>query len=331
MAGHEGNEREPRGGEMSKEASFPADEHHHGHELSGPSEGGVGGRLLLSVALTALICVVEVAGGLWTGSLALLSDAAHVFLDVLALAMSYGALRLAALPANARHSYGYRRAEVLAALINAVTLIVVAVGIGKEAWDRWQAPVSIHSGEMLIIAAVGLAANLLVALTLSGHTHGNLNVKSAFIHVLGDALASVGVIVAALVMLATGWYAADPVVSVLIGLLIAYSGWGVLRQAVHILMEGAPEGLATDEVARSMAAVEGVLGVHDLHLWSTGSDHPMLSAHIRVAEETLPAGPVLVARLRGLLEEKYGIEHSTLQVECVDCGQGNIDCLGAKP
>ena len=315
---------------MSKEADLSTDEHHHEHGLSAEPESGVGGRLLLSVAITAVVCVVEVAGGLWTGSLALLSDAAHVFLDVFALAMSYAALRLAVMPPNARHSYGYRRAEVLAALINAVTLIVVAVGIAKEAWDRWQSPPSIHSGEMLGIAALGLVANLVMAFTLSGHTHGNLNVKSAFLHVLGDALASMGVIVAALVMLATGWYAADPVVSVLIGLLIAYSGWGVLRQAVHILMEGAPEGLATDQVARSMTAVEGVLGVHDLHLWSTGSGHPVLSAHVRVAESTLPDSPALVERLRGLLEEKYGIDHATLQVECVDCGQGSMECLGAE-
>ena len=315
---------------MSKEASLPTGEHHHEHEHSPSEESAAGGRLLLSIGITAAVCAVEVGGGLWTGSLALLSDAAHVFLDVFALAMSYGALRLAALPPNARHSYGYRRSEVLAALVNAVTLIVVAIGIGKEAWDRWQAPVSIHSGEMLAIAAFGLTANLLTALTLSGHTHGNLNVKSAFIHVLGDALASVGVIVAALVMLATGWYAADPVVSVLIGLLIAYSGWGVLRQAVHILMEGAPEGLAADEVARSMVEVDGVLGVHDLHLWSTGSSHAVLSAHVRVAEAALPYSPALVARLRGLLEEKYGIDHATLQVECADCGQGNMECLGAE-
>lgn len=292
---------------------------------------GVGRPLLLSLALTSLILLVEVGGGIWTGSLALLSDAAHVFLDVVALVMSYGALRLAALPPNPRHSYGYRRAEVLAALINAVTLLVVAVGIGKEAWERWQSPIEVHSGEMLAIAVVGLVANLVVALTLRGHTHGNLNVRSAFLHVLGDALASVGVIAAALVMMATGWYGADPVVSVLIGLLIAYSGWGVLREAVHILMEGAPEGLTTDEVARSMVAMEGVLGVHDLHLWSTGSGHPVLSAHVRVAEATLPESPALVARLRVLLQEKYRIDHATLQVECDDCGQGCIDCLGAKP
>src|SRR5450756_1118742 len=223
-----------RGEGMTYNAGAVTGDHDHEHEGALGRGSGVGWRLLLSVALTALICVVEVAGGLWTGSLALLSDAAHVFLDVVALTMSYGALRLAALPPNARHSYGYRRAEVLAALFNAVTLLVVAVGIGKEAWDRWQSPVSIHSGEMLAIAALGLVANLVVAFTLRGHTHGNLNVRSAFIHVLGDALASVGVIAAALVMLATGWYAADPVVSVLIGLLIAYSGWGVLREAVHI-------------------------------------------------------------------------------------------------
>jgi len=305
--------------------------HQHEDERISGSDGAVGGRLLLSVALTGLICLVEVVGGLWTGSLALLSDAAHVFLDVVALATSYGALRLAALPPNARHSYGYRRAEVLAALINAVTLLVVAVGIGKEAWERWQEPVFVHSGEMLAIAALGLVANLLVALALRGHTHGNLNVRSALLHVLGDALASVGVIVAAIVMLATGWYLADPLVSVLIGALIAYSGWGVLREAVHILMEGAPKGLSTDEVARALVGVEGVLGVHDLHLWSTGSGQAVLSAHVRVAESTLPGSPALVARLRGLLDEKYGIGHATLQVECVDCGQGCVDCLGAEP
>jgi len=273
---------------------------------------------------------MEVVGGLWTGSLALLSDAAHVFLDVVALVMSYGALRLAALPPNARHSYGYRRAEVLAAAINATTLLIVAIGIGKEAWERWQSPIQIHSGEMLAIATVGLVANLAVALTLRGHTHGNLNVRSAFLHVLGDALASVGVIAAAVVMLVTDWYMADPLISILIGLLIAYNGWGVLREAVHILMEGVPEGLAADEVARSIVASEGVLGVHDLHLWSTGSGYPVLSAHVRVAESTLPDSPALVARLRGLLKEKYGIDHATIQVECADCGQGCIDCLGAE-
>ena len=315
---------------MTEDAIVTLKGHNHEHDHALGAETGVGRRLLLSAALTGLICLIEVAGGIWTGSLALLSDAAHVFLDVVALSMSYGALRLAALPPNARHSYGYRRAGVLAALFNAVTLLVVAVGIGKEAWDRWQSPVSIHSGEMLAIAALGLVANLVVAFTLRGHTNGNLNVRSAFIHVLGDALASVGVIAAALVMLATGWYAADPVVSVLIGLLIAYSGWGVLREAVHILMEGAPEGLAADEVARSLVTVEGVLGVHDMHLWSTGSGHPVLSALVRVTESTLPDSPALLARLRGLLEQKYGIDHATLQVECVDCGQGCIDCLGAQ-
>jgi cobalt-zinc-cadmium efflux system protein len=220
---------------------------------------------------------------------------------------------------------------VLAALINAITLLVVAVGIGKEAWERWQSPVSVHSGEMLAIAVLGLVANLAVALALRGHTHGNLNVRSAFLHVLGDALASVGVIGAALVMLATGWYAADPLVSVLISLLIAYSGWGVLREAVHILMEGAPEGLTSPEIARTLVGMDGVLGVHDLHVWSTGSGHPVLSAHVRVAESTLLESPALLSRLRGVLEEKYGIDHATLQVECVDCGQGCIDCLGAKP
>ena len=316
-------------------------EEHDGHEASpgqghrpgeSSSEGGeLGRRLLLAAGLTGLICVLEVVGGLWTGSLALLSDAAHVFLDVVALAMSYGALRLAAMPPNARHSYGYRRAEVLAALVNAVTLVAVAIVIGREAWVRWWQPVAVQSGEMLGIAAVGLAANVAVALTLSGHTHGNLNARSAFLHVLGDALASVGVIVAGAVMLLTGWYGADPLMSVLIGLLIAYSGFGILREAIHILMEGVPAGLSTPEIARTFASVEGVLEVHDLHVWSTGSSQPMLSAHVRVAEASLPDSPRLLARLRQVLREEYGIDHATLQLECVDCGQGCLECQSSAP
>ena len=307
------------------------EDHDHAHDEGDHvgAPGRLGRRMLLSIALTALICAVEVGGGLWTGSLALLSDAAHVFLDVLALVMSYVALRLAVLPPNARHSYGYRRTEVLVALLNAVTLLAVAGGIGKVAWERWQSPVAVHSGEMLAIAVLGLGANLAVALALRGHAHDNLNVKSAFLHVLGDALASVGVIVGAAVMLATGWYGADPLVSALIGLLIAYSGWGVLRESVHILMEGAPEGLTAPMLARALADVEGVRGVHDLHVWSTGLGQPTLSAHLQVAEADLPQSPALLARLRRLLDEEYGIEHSTLQIECADCGQGSYECLSA--
>ena len=307
------------------------EDHEHAHaesSLSG-APGRLGRRLLLSIALTALICAVEVGGGLWTGSLALLSDAAHVLLDVLALVMSYVALRLAALPPNARHSYGYRRAEVLVALLNAVTLLVVSVGIAREAWERWWTPVAVHSGEMLAIAVLGLGANLAVALTLRGHAHDNLNVKSALLHVLGDALASVGVIAGAIVMLTTGWYGADPLASALIGLLIAYSGWGVLRESAHILMGGAPGGLTAPMLARALAEVEGVRGVHDLHVWSTGLGQPTLSAHVRVAEADLPRSPALLARLRRLLHDEYGIEHSTLQIECADCGQGCVECLSA--
>ncbi len=302
---------------------------HHSHQDCAERAEEVGRRLLLSLTLTGLVCVAEVVGGFWTGSLALLSDAAHVFLDVVALGMSYGALRLAALPPNPRHSYGYRRAEVLVALANAVTLLMVAAVIGREAWERWHSPTEVHSAEMLAVATIGLAVNLAVALTLHGHSHGNLNVRSAFLHVVGDALASLGVIAAALIMLTTGWYRADPLISVVIGLIIAVGGWGVLREAVHILMEGAPEGMMAPEMARSLASVEGVLGVHDLHVWSTGSSQPVLSAHVRVAEASLSQSPALLLQLRMLLKERYGIEHATLQVESEDCGQGCLECLEA--
>lgn len=319
-----------RGGKRGRGEAESDHGHHRRAEEPSPAGGKLGRRLLLAAGLTGLICVVEVLGGLWTGSLALLSDAAHVFLDVVALAMSYGALRLAALPPNARHSYGYRRAEVLAALVNAVTLLVVAIGIGREAWERWWTPVAVQSGEMLAVAAVGLAANVAVALALRSHTHGNLNARSAFLHVLGDALASVGVIVAAAVMLLTGWYHADPLVSAFIGLLIAYSGFGVLREAVHILMEGVPTGLSTSELTRTLASVEGVLGVHDLHVWSTGSSQSMLSAHVRIAEASLSESPWLLTQLREVLREEYGIDHATLQLECADCGQGCLECHNAE-
>ena len=193
-------------------------------------------RFLISLTLTALILVAEVIGGLWTGSLALLSDAAHVFLDIFALGLSYVALRLSALPADDRHTYGFHRLEVIAALANGVTLAGVAIGIFVEAYRRLQAPEPVKSVELLVIATIGLIVNLIVAFVLGGHDHEHdeheaedLNVKSAFLHVLGDAVSSVGVIVAALIIWRTGWTLADPIMSVLIGLMIIASSWRVTK------------------------------------------------------------------------------------------------------
>ncbi len=283
-------------------------------------------RFVLSLALTGLILLAEVAGGLWTGSLALLSDAAHVFLDVLALGMSYVALRLASLPADDRHTYGFHRLQVLAALINGATLLVVALGIWREAWSRFQHPQPVLVGPMLVVAVVGLVVNLAVALALREHDHHDLNVQSAFLHVLGDALASVGVIVAGAVIALTGWTPADALMSILIGLIILLGGGRVLAKSVHILAEGMPEGLMASGVAEAMRRVPGVAAVHDLHVWTVGPGYPALSAHVVLSDQALQQTAAVMQDLKQVLGVKFGIEHTTIQCECADCGQGGPVC-----
>ena len=288
---------------------------------------------MLSIALTAIILVAEIIGGYWTGSLALLSDAAHVFMDVFALVLSYLALRLSALPADDRHTYGYHRLEVLAALINGVLLGIIAIEIFREAWTRWNNPAPIKSGEMLIIAIIGLVVNLIVAFVLGGHNHDHdheagepehaddLNVRSAYLHVLGDAVSSVGVIVAAVLIWTTGktWF--DPLMSVLIGVLIVVSSWRVLKSSLHILIEGVPEHLSLEKIGQSMAAVPGVQDVHDLHVWSICSGHIAMSAHVVAADQSLHDCDGITAEIKQRMAA-FGIEHTTIQIECATCGQG---------
>jgi len=294
-------------------------------------------RFLISLILTALILVAEVIGGLWTGSLALLSDAAHVLLDILALGLSYGALRLSALPADDRHTYGFHRFEVIAALANGITLAGVAIGIFIEAYRRLQAPEPVKSVELLIIATIGLIVNLIVAFVLGGHDHErdeheaeDLNVKSAFLHVLGDAVSSVGVIVAALVIWRTGWTLADPIMSVMIGLIIIASSWRVTKASLHILVEGVPEGFHLADVAQTMGSAPGVTDVHDLHVWSLCSGHTALSAHVVVADQSLGQAQALMDEIKRRLRSDFGVEHTTIQFECAGCGQGRVVCVNGN-
>ena len=294
-----------------------------------------GNRFLLSIGITFAILIAEIIGGYWTGSLALLSDAAHVFMDVFALALSYLALRLSALPADDRHSYGYHRLEVIAALINGVTLAVISIEIFREAWARWLTPQPVKSIEMLVIAFIGLIANLIVVFVLGGHGHDHehaegeeeheeaedLNVRSAYLHVLGDAISSVGVILAAVVIWLTNWQWVDALMSVFIGILILFSSWRVLKSSLHILIEGVPEHLSVEKIGRSMSEVPGVQNVHDLHVWSICSGHIALSAHIIADNQLLAESDGIMAELKRRLA-KFGIEHTTIQLECAACGQG---------
>ena len=301
-------------------------EHEHAHDLSPELGGATGNKLLLSILITSATLVAEVVGGLLTGSLALLSDAAHVFLDIFALALSYGAIRLATRAASSKHTFGFRRMKVLAAFANGTTLLIVALEIFREAIARFAHPESVIAGPMLIIAVVGLVANLLVALVLRGHDHDDLNARAAFLHVLGDALSSVGVIIAGILMLITGWTWVDPAASMLIGLVILAGAWRVLKAVIHILNEGAPEGANPEKVAAALAAVHGVLATHDLHVWTIEPGYPVMSVHVLLDDRLLSETGAILEDIKEIAEHRFGIRHTTVQFECVDCGQHCVDC-----
>jgi cobalt-zinc-cadmium efflux system protein len=294
---------------------------------------GVERRFIFSIVITFIILLAEVIGGLWTGSLALLSDSAHVFMDIFALALSFMALRLSSLPPDSRHTYGYHRLEVFAALVNGVSLALISIGIWWEAVQRFSEPTTIRSTEMLVIAVIGLLANLAVAFILGSHTHAggehdhsveDLNVHSAFLHVVGDAVSSLGVILAAIIIGFTGWEWVDPLVSIFIGLLIAFSAYRVTRKSLHILIEGVPEGISLAQVEHTMREIVGVLDVHDLHVWNICSGHVALSAHVTM-DDFESSHTSLRTQIKAALLTRFGIEHTTLQFESEPCDPETID------
>jgi cobalt-zinc-cadmium efflux system protein len=269
--------------------------------------------LAVALALTASYTVVEVVGGLFTGSLALLADAVHMLSDNVALAVALVALWLATKPATPERSYGFKRAEVLAALANGVMLVALAIWIFVEAARRLRDPGDVLGGWMLAIALVGLAVNAAAGLVLSRARRDSINVEAAFRHVFADLLGSLGVAIAAVVILATGWVEADPVVSILIGLLVLASAWSILRNSTEILLESTPRGIDADALGRRLASAQGVVEVHDLHVWAITSGFPALSAHILVRPGEDCHGRR--RELERLLHDEFGIEHTTLQVD----------------
>jgi cobalt-zinc-cadmium efflux system protein len=271
--------------------------------------------LAVVLGLTAAFTVVEVVGGIATGSLALLADAAHMLSDNFALGLALFAVWLAGRPSTPERSFGYQRAEILAALANGIILVALAIWIFVEAWQRFSSPPDVLAGWVAVVAVLGLGVNLVSAFLLHRHGHDTLNTRAALRHVLADALGSVGVLVSALVILLTGWEYADPVAGVVIGLLVLASSWTVLRDSVHILLEGAPKGIDAAALGRRLAEMPGVVDVHDLHVWTITSGFHALSAHVLVER-----GDDCHARRRELEEvllREYGIEHTTLQVDHV--------------
>lgn len=284
-------------------------------------------KMKFAVILTVGILLLEVVGGILTNSLALLSDAGHIFADVFALGLSWVALVLSGLPPNQRKTYGYFRAEALAAVINGVTLFLVALWIFYEAIGRISSPEPVKSLEMFVVALIGLGVNVIVLLKLKGATHQSLNVKSAFLHVLGDMLSSVGVIVGGIIMLVTQYYIVDPIISILIGLIILRGAVGVLKECSDILLEGVPKNIELAEVEKVLKQISGVEDIHDLHVWSISSAHLALSAHVVVEEQTTHSTKKILDEIQAKMMERFNIEHITIQFECLCCGRQKVECI----
>jgi cobalt-zinc-cadmium efflux system protein len=270
-------------------------------------------RLLWALGLTTSFMLVEVIGGVWTGSLALLADAGHMLTDVGGLSMSLLAAWFAQKPPTLENTYGYLRAEILAAVANGVVLFLVAGYILYEAALRFWAPPEVRAGPMLIIAVLGLGVNLLGMGLLHHGAEVSLNIRGAYLEMLSDSLGSLGVIVAAVIIQTTGFYLMDPLSSAAIGLFILPRTWALMRQALHILMEGVPPHLNIREIDAAMTMVPGVRAVHDLHVWALTSGKDAMSSHVVV--DDLAAGHRILGALHTLLHERFGIEHTTIQLE----------------
>jgi cobalt-zinc-cadmium efflux system protein len=270
-------------------------------------------RLKLALAISGIYFFAELIGGFLTNSLALLSDAGHMLSDIAALALSLFAFRIAKRPATVSSTYGYHRAEILAALFNGLTLWLIVGVIFAAAYNRFFDPPAVESYGMMIVASLGLLVNVVAGAILYGSHHHNLNLRGAFLHVVSDALGSVGAIAAGLIMLFTGWYVADPVISILIGLLILHSSWNLVKESLSVLMQAVPKGIRLEDVQQALEGVEGVSKVHDLHVWAVTSDIFTLSAHA-VVENGGDFHQVLNG-IEDTLKERFNIEHTTIQLE----------------
>jgi cobalt-zinc-cadmium efflux system protein len=269
--------------------------------------------LVLALSITGVLFVVELIAGFMTNSLALLADAGHMLTDLAALTLSLFALKISARPATHQKTYGYLRVEILAALGNGILLVLVAVYIFYEAYHRLLTPPEVRSVPMLAVACAGLVANLVTAGLLYRTQNDNLNIRGAFLHVMGDTLGSLGAIAAGIAMLAWKWYLADPMVSIVVAVLVLYSSWQLVRESVDVLLEGTPSHLNISSILADLGSVSGVVSVHDLHVWSITSGMPSMSCHVVVRGNQ--DAPTVLAELSRLMREKHKIEHTTIQIE----------------
>ena len=303
--------------------------HHHGEPgaANHDHQHRLQGKFRLAILLTSAVFIAEVIGAVISNSLALLSDAVHVFSDSLSLIISWLAIYLSTRPATKRRTYGYHRTEVFAAMINGGSLIAISAWIFYEAFHRFMAPEPVKSVEMLIVATVGFAGNMFIVWVFHGETHSNLNVRSAVLHVIGDALASVGVIIGGVVIYWTGWVTVDPILSCVIGVVILVGAWRVTKESAHILLEGTPKHADAQQVGDCIGAIDAVKDVHDMHIWSLCSNYCALSAHVLIHENTGKSPHQLRDEINETLQTRFGIFHTTIQIERIGCQhEGNLLC-----
>lgn len=291
-------------------------EHHHDRDHQ---RQVVGRKLVISTSLMLLFFGFELGAGIWSNSLALVGDAFHNLTDSMALGLALAAMRLERRPPTHTKSFGYHRAGVLAAFVNAGVLVALTLFLVVEAWERFQTPQTIDSTWMLAAATVALALNTALTLWLRNDSKHDLSVRSAVLHLFADAVSSVGVIAAALLINATGANWIDPFVSLLIAVLILWSAWGILRETINLLLEGTPSGIDPQQVINDLAREDGVYGVHHLHIWAIAPSRPALSCHLMLGDVTLKSTGEILSRVNAMLAERYRIAHTTIQFEYAGC------------
>jgi len=277
-------------------------------------------NLLIALSITGMVMVAEIVGGLLANSLALLSDAGHMLTDILALSMSLFAMRFARKPPTASKTYGFYRLEILATFFNGILLFFISFYIFYEAYHRLLYPREVHSLFMLAVAAIGLAANVAGIVILSKSARKNLNVKSAFFHMVGDTISSIGVIVGGLLIFYTGWYITDPLISIFIGMLILRGAYGLVRESIDIFLEATPKDINQEELLADICKIEGVKDIHHIHLWTITSGVYAMSAHVLIDDLLISKSAHILQEIEKLLNGKYSMEHTTIQFESKLCG-----------
>jgi cobalt-zinc-cadmium efflux system protein len=283
-------------------------------------------RLAVALGLTLAFVGVEAVAGLRANSLALLSDAGHNLTDVVALGLSWYAVRLSTQPANSGKTFGYHRAGILAALVNSTTLVIIALAIFYEAYQRFMAPPEVQSGILIGVGLIAFLINAVTAWLVHRGSQHDLNLRSTFVHLMGDVVSTLGAIVAGVVIAITHMNWLDPLVSVFIGGLILWNAWGVLRETMDILLESAPRDIDMSQMVRDLLAVPGVRGVHDLHVWSLNRSLRAISAHILTDDVSISRGAAIQRDINDLVSHRYQIGHATWQLECVDCEPDLLYC-----